>query len=88
MASKANSEGVQEILEAHGSQVKKQALNSSLRSSVIGCTTTNLSEAIECISIMVNHGANINSEEPYHGKTALMMACEKGYFELVQTLLD
>ena len=36
----------------------------------------------------MSHGANINSEEPSHGKTALMMACEKGYMELVQTLLD
>ena len=63
-ASKANSEGVFEILEEHGSAIKMNSLNNSLRSSVIGCTTTNLSEAIECIHFLVGHGANVNAEEP------------------------
>ena len=54
----------------------------------MGCTTVNSSEANECISIIISYGANINSEEPSQGRTALMMACEKGYLDLVNTLLD
>jgi len=38
--------------------------------------------------MLINAGANINSEEASEGKTALMMACEKGYLELVSTLLE
>ena len=37
---------------------------------------------------LIDAGANINSEEANEGKTALMMACEKGYLELVSNLLD
>jgi len=37
---------------------------------------------------LIDGGANINSEEASEGKTALIMACEKGYLELVKNLLD
>jgi len=37
---------------------------------------------------LIDAGANINSEEANEGQTALMMACEKGYLELVSNLLD
>ncbi len=39
------------------------------------------------INDLLNAGANINSEEGEEGKTALILACEKGYIELVKYIL-
>ena len=63
-AKRADSDEVQRVLETCGSQIKKQVLNSSLRASVMGCTTNNQADAIECIYKIMECGANINSEEP------------------------
>jgi ankyrin repeat protein len=54
---------------------------------VKGCTTSKISESIEVINDLLNAGANINSEEGEEGKTALILACEKGYIELVKYIL-
>ena len=53
-----------------------------------GCNTSKISESIEVINDLLNAGANINSEEGEEGKTALILACEKGYIELVKYILD
>lgn len=58
----------------------------SLMAVVRGCKTATLPEAIQCVEMLIDHNANINSE--IDGKAALMMACEKGYIELVTTLMD
>lgn len=68
--------------------IQKKTLNVALRAAIKGCTTALLDVSIECTEMLINEGANINSEEASEGKTALMMACEKGYLELVSTLLD
>lgn len=52
-----------------------------------GCNTCKISEAIEVINDLLNAGANINGEEADEGKTALILACEKGYIELVKYIL-
>lgn len=52
-----------------------------------GCNTSKISESIEVINDLLNAGANINSEEGEEGKTALILACEKGYIELVKYIL-
>lgn len=38
--------------------------------------------------MLINAGANVKSEESEEGRTALMLACEKGYLEIVSKLLD
>ena len=53
-----------------------------------GCTTTRLDEAIQCVQTLIDNKANINAEDGKEGKTALTIACEKGYLELVSNLLD
>lgn len=68
--------------------IPKKTLNVSLRAAVKGCTTAMLDYSIQCVEMLIDAGANINSEEANEGKTALMMACEKGYLELVSNLLD
>lgn len=40
------------------------------------------------VNDLLNAGANINSEEAKEGKTPLILACEKGYIELVKFILD
>lgn len=60
----------------------------ALRAAVKGCTTPKLEYSIQCCQLLIEAGANINSEEANEGKTALMMSCEKGYLELVKNLLD
>jgi ankyrin repeat protein len=40
------------------------------------------------VTHLLNAGANINSEEPADCKTPLILACEKGYIELVKFILD
>ena len=77
---------MQDILDQCGSKLSKKVINMSLMAVVKGCKTATLSEAIQCVELLMQHNAHINSE--IEGKTALMMACEKGYLELVTTLLD
>ena len=42
----------------------------------------------ECIRILLNAEANVDAEDPNDGKTALMIACEKGYIEVVDCLIE
>lgn len=79
---------MQEILASHHDVIPKKTLNVALRAAVKGCTTHKLDYSIQCTELLVEAGANINSEEANEGKTALMMSCEKGYLELVKNLLD
>ena len=86
-AQTADSEGISNILDQYGSRLQKKTINMSLMAVVKGCKTASLQEAIECVDLLIQWNANINSEVE-GGKTALMMACEKGYLELVTTLID
>jgi ankyrin repeat protein len=43
---------------------------------------------LECIEYLIRANANVNAEESEEGRTALMMACEKGYYEIVVKLLE
>lgn len=79
---------VQDILDRYSDAIPKKIKNVSLRAAVKGCTTATLENAIDCVTQLIDCGANINSEEASEGKTALIMACEKGYLELVKNLLD
>ena len=69
-------------------QFPKKTLNVALRTCIQGCNTALIDESIQCMEILIDAGANINSEEPNNGQTSLMMACKKGYLELVKNLLD
>ena len=66
----------------------KKELNKSLISAVQNCTTHKKDEVIECIRVLLNAGANVDAEDPQDGKTALMIACERGYIEIVDCLLE
>ncbi len=66
----------------------KKTLNVSLRAAVKGCTTARQDDSIAIAEALIYAGANIDSEEATEGKTALMMACEKGYLDLVIALLE
>jgi ankyrin repeat protein len=37
---------------------------------------------------LLDSGANIDAEDPNDGRTALMIACEKGYVEIVDHLIE
>ena len=87
-ATQADADGMQEVLASHADIIPKKTLNVALRAAVKGCTTALLDYSIQCTELLIDAGANINSEEANEGKTALMMACEKGYLELVKNLLD
>ena len=78
---------VQEILEFHsGAKIPKRSLNAALRECVKGCKTSLLDDCIQTVSHLIDANALINSED--QGRTALMIACEAGYIELVRCLLD
>jgi len=66
----------------------KWFLNLALQAAVKGCNTSKLPESIQIVNDLLNAGAKINSEEAKEGKTALILACEKGYIELVKFILD
>ena len=63
-------------------------MNAALRGAVKGCNTSRLEDAISCLESLIVASANVNAEESEEGRTALMLACEKGYLEIVQKLLD
>ena len=86
-AQQADVDEVQEIIAKYHDVLQKKTLNVALRAAVKGCTTAMQAYSIECTEALIIAGANINSEEANEGKTALMMACEKGYLELVDVLL-
>ena len=60
----------------------------AMREAVKGAVTSKIDETIEIIKCLISAGANINSEAADQGKTALMLACEKGYIDLVRCILD
>lgn len=86
-ASEADADCVNAILDRN-IQMSTKVLNHSLRAAVKGCSTSKIHDTILCIEGLINAGANVNSEESGEGKTALMLACEKAYIELVQSILD
>ena len=59
-----------------------------MRSSIRGCNTQKLEDSIMCLEQLIAHGANVKAEDAEEGKTALMLACEKGYLEVITKLLD
>jgi ankyrin repeat protein len=81
---------VQEILELYNSsnKIPKRHLNVALREAVKGCNTRRLEDSLSCVDELIRASANVNAEEAEEGRTALMFACEKGYLEIVQRLID
>lgn len=63
-------------------------LNKALLLVVSHCTSQTKENVIDCIQILLSQGANIDAVDPQDGKTALMIACEKGYIEIVECLID
>jgi ankyrin repeat protein len=43
---------------------------------------------VTCVESLIAANANVNAEESEEGRTALMLACEKGYLEVVQKLIE
>ena len=43
---------------------------------------------MQCIKSLISHTANVNAEDAEEGRTALMIACDKGYYQIVNELLD
>ncbi len=43
---------------------------------------------MEIMNKLIRAGAAVDTEDPNNNKTALMIACEKGYIELVDHLID
>ncbi len=43
---------------------------------------------MECIRTLMSAGAQVDAEDSSDGKTALMIACEKGYIEVVDCLIQ
>jgi ankyrin repeat protein len=43
---------------------------------------------MQCIKSLISHTANVNAEDAEEGRTALMIACDKGYYQIVTELLD
>lgn len=74
---------VGEILEMGASRIPKKNLNNALRAAVRGTNTSRLEDTLQCIEDLIRANALINAEESEEGRTALMLACEKGYLEVV-----
>lgn len=74
------------IDDAGEESINKRDLNRALLLAVQGCLSNKKEELMECIRILLNAGANVDAENPKEGKTALMIACEKGYVEVVDYL--
>ena len=73
---------------AGSGKIPKKNLNVALREAVKGCNTRRLEDSLACVDELIRANANVNAEEPDEGRTALMFACEKGYFEIVQKLIE
>ena len=48
-------------------QFPKKTLNVALRTYIQGCNTALIDDSIQCMEILIDAGANINSEEPNNG---------------------
>jgi ankyrin repeat protein len=80
---------LQNIIDEVGDETfNNKDLNRALLQAVQSCSSLKKNEVIECIRILLNAGANVDAEDPQDGKTALMIACEKGYIEIVDCLIQ
>jgi ankyrin repeat protein len=78
------------MLEDSGTkEIPKKILNKALHASVKGCNTERIHNTLQCIDYLIRYGAQVDSEAQQDGgKTALMIACRKGYIELVKEILE
>jgi len=67
--------------------LKKKDLNKILLLLVNSIKQSKVGEINESVSNILNAGAMIDATDDGDGKTALMIACEKGYIEIVDSLL-
>lgn len=79
---------VSDLIERYASKIPRKTLNAAFRAAVRGCNTQRLEDCITCLESLIAASANVNAEDSEEGRTALMIACEKGYLEIVQKLLD
>lgn len=79
---------ISEILELCGPKIPRKNLNVALRAAIKGTSTVRLDDTLQSIEDLIRANANVNAEESEEGRTPLMMACDKGYIEIVKRLLD
>lgn len=85
----ADADSLQSIIEEHEEvNFPKKELNKALLAAVSSCISIKKNEVIDCITTLLDAGANVDAEDPTDGKTALMIACEKGYIEVVDHLIN
>ena len=88
-AREADAESLQSIIEENEEvNFPKKELNRALLGAVSSCISIKKNEVIDCITALLDAGANVDAEDPTDGKTALMIACEKGYIEVVDHLIN
>lgn len=75
-------------MEDLGAKIPRKNLNVALRAAIRGTNTQRLDDTLQCIDDLLRANANVNAEEAEQGRTPLMMACDKGYLEIVRRLLD
>jgi ankyrin repeat protein len=78
---------ISEILELCA-KIPRKNLNVALRAAIKGTSTVRLDDTLQSIEDLIRANANVNAEESEEGRTPLMMACDKGYIEIVKRLLD
>ena len=79
---------ISEILELCGNKIPRKNLNVALRAAIKGTSTVRLDDTLQSIEDLIRANANVNAEDAEEGRTPLMIACDKGYIEIVQRLLD
>jgi ankyrin repeat protein len=68
-------------------EIPPKDLNRALLIVVQSCSTGKLQAVQESIEALLGAGASVDAEDPNDGRTALMIACEKGYIQIVDKLI-
>ncbi len=81
-------ETIQNIIEEAGEEnFNKKDLNKALLQTVQSCSSNKQQDVMECIRFLITTGASVDAEDSSDGRTALMIACGKGYIEVVDSLI-
>lgn len=87
-AKEVDCETLEELLDQNEHTFQKKDLNRALVSVVSGCSNQNKDYVFEIMTKLFMQGASVDFEDASTSKTALMIACEKGYIELVEKLIE
>ena len=87
-SSRSNDDGNGSVIQQK--LINRKDLNRALLLAVQNCRATNkIERVLDCINVLLQAGANSNSSDPQQdGKTVLMIACERGFIEIVESLLS